>query len=78
MNPIAASKNEPIQVNAENVKEQGGETDWREEVTICSEVETCKDRILDLMEPFSTMSLGHLGVIKATQHRIDLVPGVVR
>lgn len=62
-------------VNAETAPSPNGNTNWKENITICFERTPCMDRILDLLDPFSTMWSGQVVVIKATQHRINLVSG---
>lgn len=56
------------------ITEQNYSTTWRLDVTIGSEIHPLKGRIFDLLGLFSTMWSGHPGVIKATQHLIEVVP----
>ena len=49
--------------------------DWREKVRLGNNFEHFRDRIEGLLEPFEDMWSGRLGSLKATEHRIDLLPG---
>lgn len=63
-------------VSAETVPTPNGSTNLKEDITIGSQGKPCKDCILDLLDSFSTICSGYVGVIKGTQQRIELVPEV--
>lgn len=71
--PITESKHPAIQLNFETVPKPIVDITWREEVTVRYEGNSCKDSIIDLVDPFSTDWSGLLEVSKATQLRISLV-----
>lgn len=73
--PIAEKEKPATLVNVETAPSPNGSTNRNEDVIIGSEGQPCKYCILHLLEPFSHMCLGQKGVIKATQTRIDSVPG---
>ncbi|CAN8075928.1 unnamed protein product [Agarophyton chilense] len=54
-------------------EEPDPERQWQDTVQI-GEEKRQRGRIIDLLEVFETMWSGHLGQIKATQHRIELLP----
>ncbi|CAN8064059.1 unnamed protein product [Agarophyton chilense] len=49
------------------------ERQWQDTVQIGEENGQLRGRIIDLLEEFETMWSGHLGQIKATPHRIELL-----
>ncbi|CAN8070206.1 unnamed protein product [Agarophyton chilense] len=57
-------------------REEGAdpERQWKDTVQIGQENGQLWGRIIDLLEEFETMRSGHLGQIKATQYRIELLP----
>lgn len=63
-------------VKEENVPTYNLNMDWKEDIPTGSAGKHDKDRIFDQLVLFSTMWLGNIGVIKSTQLRIDLAPGV--
>ena len=49
--------------------------DWREKVNQGKKYADNRPRVLKLLQPFDSMYSGHLGTIKVTEHRIELLPG---
>ena len=49
--------------------------DWRDKVNLGKKYADHRPRVLELLQPFESMWSGHLGTIKATEHRIELLPG---
>ena len=47
---------------------------WREKVRLGTNFESYRPRIESLLEPFADMWNGQLGALKATEHRIELLP----
>ena len=49
--------------------------DWRDKVNLGKKYADHRPRVLELLQPFESMWSGHLWTIKATGHRIELLPG---
>ena len=49
--------------------------EWRDKVNLGEKYAEHRPRILKLLKPFESMLSGHLGTIKATENRIELLPG---
>ena len=48
---------------------------WRSKVNLGKKYADHRPQVLKLLQPFESMWSGHLGSIKATEHRIELLPG---
>ena len=48
--------------------------DWRDTLRIDGKFSDLRERVVSLLEPFQSMWDGTLGELKATEHRIDLMP----
>ena len=49
--------------------------DWREKVNLGKKYADRRPRVLKLLQHFESMWSGHLETIKATEQRIELLPG---
>ena len=56
-------------------KDETAPDSWHDKVRIGSDYQPYRKEILEMLEPFSSMWDGHLGLIRGVEHRIELKPG---